>query len=149
MKTPRLFLIYVGMLLLYGPYLPLWAQQIISDAPLEVREGELLSDRIVVRFRHQVVNLAKERSFAALTELKDNYPDLKSCFDVFCSSQNISIDQVYIGRAIKRAEPGEKLVRNRGTGEWMNIGDWSLLMTVKFPKLVPIKAVCEDQRSQS
>jgi len=77
MKTPRLFLIYVGMLLLYGPYLPLWAQQIISDAPLEVREGELLSDRIVVRFRHQVVNLAKEQSSAALTELKDNFPGLK------------------------------------------------------------------------
>jgi len=133
----------MGLLLLYGPYLPLLAQQIISDAPLEVREGKLVSDRIVVCFRDQVVNLTKEQSFASLVELNDKYPRLISCFDQFCKFQGLLIDQVYIGRTIKRAELGEKLVRNRATGALMSIGDWSLLMTVKFPQLVPIELLIE------
>jgi len=122
MKTLRLLWV-MGLFLLHGPCLPILAQRIISDAPFEVGEGKLLSDRIVVRFRDQVVNLTKEQSFTSLTDLKDNYPDLKSCFAQFCNSQGIQTDQVYIGRAIKRAEPGDKFVRNRTTGEWMNV--WS------------------------
>ena len=62
MKTMRLFIIVMGLFLLHGPCLPLLAQRIISDAPLEVREGKLLSDRVIVRFHHQVIDFTEDKT---------------------------------------------------------------------------------------
>ena len=107
MKKISLFIILMLLFLIHIPSFSLLAQKIISDAPFELKDGKILSDRIVVCFYEQVVKLTKEQYFTSLTNIKDNYHLLKSCLDQYCRSQAITSDQVYIGRAIKRAEPGD------------------------------------------
>ena len=118
-------------------------QQIVSNAPIVVKDGKVLSDRVHVRFRHQVVDFTENRTIVSGAALKADYPDVVNCFRQFSQSQGLELDDILFGRAIPGAEVGGRWVSHRTTGELVKLRDMSLVFTAKFPQLFDINKLLD------
>ena len=118
-------------------------QKIISNAPIVVKDGKVLSDRIHIRFRHQVVDFTKDKTIVSGAALKADYPDVISCFQEFSRTQGLELDDLLLGRAIPGAEVGGRWVSHRTTGELVKLRDMSLVFTAKFPQLFDINKLLD------
>jgi hypothetical protein len=135
----RCGLIYIGCFISTN----VLGQQIVSNAPIVVKDGKVLSDRVYVRFRHQVVDFTEDKTIVSGAALKADYPDVVNCFREFCQTQDLELDDILFGRAIQGAEVGGRWVSHRKTGELVKLRDMSLVFTVKFPKLVEINKLLD------
>ena len=138
------FIIRCGLILIYcllSTYV--LGQQIVTNAPIVVKDGKVLSDRVHVRFRHQVVDFTKDRTIVSGAALNSDYPDVINCFREFSQSQGLELDDILFGRAIRGAKVGGLWVSHRTTGEFVKLRDMSLILTAKFPQLVDINKLLD------
>ena len=90
-------------------------QQIVSNAPIVVKDGKVLSDRVIVRFHHQVINFRKNKTIVTGSDLKYNYPDVINCFRQFSQTEGLKLNDILFGRGVRGAQVGGRWVSHRTT----------------------------------
>ena len=139
-KKLTTFILFVCFSIMLAQFEVIKLPNAYSEGNFYHKNGKVYSDAFVVKFKENVIQSLKGKRNVSLHEIKPKYIELKAKLNDLNSKYGL----LKIYKQVPKAEWGNITKYNKRTGEYVEVHDYSQLITIKCDLPFPIDSVIKS-----